>query len=244
MATITRRRKLRICMLCDDNGIWINNPNDLKSIVVNYFRNLFSHEDVLTLEHYNNIAKVKISEEENHHLKQPVSDKEIWDTVKNIGAFKAPGPDGVQGIFYHKFWDIVGPSVCMFVKNCFANKEIPIEANETLITLIPKIDNSENIKQFRPVSLCNVSYKIITKIIVNRIRPLIDQIISPNQSSFISCRSTTDNIIITQEILHTLRHKKCKLGGMILKIDLEKAFDRISWDFIFNTLLNLILIKT
>ncbi|XP_028055196.1 uncharacterized protein LOC114259389 [Camellia sinensis] len=111
--------------------------------------------------------------------------------------------------------------------------------NETLIVLIPKIDNPENIRQFRPISLCNVSYKIITKLIVGRIRPLLDNLICPNQSSFIPGRNTTDNIIITQEILHSLRNKKGTQGGMIFKIDLEKAYDRLSWDFIKATLLEL-----
>ena len=102
--------------------------------------------------------------------------------------------------------------------------------------LIPKLENLETIKQFSPLSLCNVTYKTITKVIVNRLRPLLSNLISPNQSSFIPGKTTTDNIIITQEIIHTLRSKKGKTGGMVLKIDLEKAYDRISWEFIHHTL--------
>lgn len=104
--------------------------------------------------------------------------------------------------------------------------------NKILIALIPKTDNPVNIKMFRPISLCNVGYKIITKIIVVRLKPMLNKIISPFQSSFIPGRTTSDNIIITQEVLHTLRSKK---GGMIFKIDLEKAYDKVSWKFIFDT---------
>lgn len=108
--------------------------------------------------------------------------------------------------------------------------------NKTFIALIPKNDNPDNIKLFRPISLCNVAYKIITKILVARIWPLLAKIISPFQSNFIPGRSTNDNIIITQEVLHTLRGKKGKKGGLIFKIDLEKAYDKVSWKFLFDTL--------
>lgn len=126
--------------------------------------------------------------------------------------------------------------MCHFVKQCFSTQLIPEEINATQIVLIPKLENPETLKQFRPLSLCNVTYKTITKIIVNRLRPMLSELVSPNQSSFIPGRTTTDNIIITQEIIHTLRSKKGKIGGMVLKIDLEKSYDRISWDFIRHTL--------
>lgn len=106
--------------------------------------------------------------------------------------------------------------------------------NKTNIVLIPKTDNPETINQFRPIGLCNVSYKVVSKIIVYRIRPLLDNIISPFQSSFIHGRQTSD--IICQEIIHTLKNSKSKTEGMIWKIDFDKAYDRISWDFLLDTL--------
>lgn len=145
----------------------------------------------------------------------PVTNDEIWRTIKNIKPYKAPGPKGLQSIFYHTYWNVVGNDVCEFVKSCFANNVVPSDINKTFIALIPKNDNPDNMKLFRPISLCNVVYKAITKIIVARIRPMLLKIISPNQSSFIPGRSTTDNTIITQEVLHTLRAKKGKKGGMI-----------------------------
>lgn len=122
--------------------------------------------------------------------------------------------------------------ICSFVQNCFITSTVPEEVNKTLVSLIPKVDNPDSIKMFRPISLCNVVYKVISKIIVDRLRPLLTKIVSPFQSSFIPGRTTNDNIIITQEILHTLRSKKGKKGGMIFKIDLEKAYDKVSWKFL------------
>lgn len=100
----------------------------------------------------------------------------------------------MQAIFYQKYWHTVGKFVCDFVMDCFHNTKVPNTINKTLIVLIPKVDNPENIK---PISLCNVSYKIISKLIVGRLRPLFDKLICPNQSSFIPGRNTIDNIIIT-----------------------------------------------
>lgn len=157
--------------------------------------------------------------------------------VKSIPPYKAPGSDGMQGIFYHNYWNIIGEDVCDFVKNCFITNSIPMEVNMTLIALIPKSDNPENIKMFRPIILCNVSYKIAIKLIVHRLWPLLSKIIGPFRSSFIPTRSTTDNIISTQEIMHTCRQKKGKKGGIFMKIDLEKAYDKISWNFLLDTLL-------
>lgn len=177
----------------------------------------------------------QLSLEDNDILLSPVSPAEIWSTVKNIHPYKAPGPNGIQAVFYQTYWNVVGKEVCEFVQKCFHNNHAPEEVNKTFIALIRKVDNPDNIKMFRPISLCNVVYKVITKIIVGRIRPFLHKVVSPTQSSFISGRSTTDNIVITQEVLHTLKAKKGKTGGMIFKIDLEKAYDKVSWKFLFDT---------
>lgn len=86
----------------------------------------------------------------------------------------------MQAIFYQKYWNTVGKSIYNFVTDCFHNNKVPNKVNETLIVLIPKVENPANIKQFRPISLCDVSYKIITKLVVGRIKPLLDNIICPN----------------------------------------------------------------
>lgn len=103
---------------------------------------------------------------------------------------------------------MVGDEVFQFVQSCFASNAVPEEVNKTLIALIPKSENPENIKMFRPISLCNVTYKIIMKIIVARMRPFVHKIMSPCQSSSIPGRSTNDNIIITQEIIKKKKEKK------------------------------------
>lgn len=103
---------------------------------------------------------------------------------------------------------------------------------ETLIALIPKVESPGSFREFRPISLCNTIYKIITKVLVNRLSPMLDSIISPFQSSFIPKRGTTDNAIILQEIIYAMNKSKKKKGDVAYKIDLEKAYDNVSWGFL------------
>jgi len=102
--------------------------------------------------------------------------------------------------------------------------------------MIPKLDKPKYVSQFRPISLCNVTYKIISKVIVNRIKPLLNRIISPYQSSFILGRSIHRNIIVAKEMVHAMSKMKGQKGFMSIKIDLEKAYDRLNWNFVKNCL--------
>ena len=113
---------------------------------------------------------------------------------------------------------------------------LPNSLNETFIMLIPKVHNPENVKQFRPISLCNVVYKAITKMLVNRLKNVLLDIIAPTQCNFVLGRQISDNIVIFQEVIHSMQNKRVGKGMTTVKIDLEKAYDRLSWNFIKETL--------
>ena len=111
-------------------------------------------------------------------------------------AFKSPGPDGLHAGFFQRFWLVVGKSVSEEIKKIFNDRKVPLALNQTYIALIPKNKGLETIGNFRPISLCNSVYKIVTKIIVARVRPLLDNLISPFQSAFVPGRKGVDNVII------------------------------------------------
>ena len=104
--------------------------------------------------------------------------------------------------------------------------------NTTLITLIPKCNNPESLANFRPISLCNFVYKIISKVLVAKIRHLLNNLISPIQTAFVLDRRGVDNVVIAQELLYTMDRMKRKEGYIAVKVDLKKAYDRLEWSFI------------
>ena len=106
------------------------------------------------------------------------------------------------------------------------------------MVLILKMAGPESLGNYRPISLCNIVYKIVTKILVARIRPFLDKLVSPLQSAFVLGRRSVDNAIVVQEIIHTISNKKGRVGYMAIKVDLEKAYDKIEWSFIREVLMN------
>jgi len=102
--------------------------------------------------------------------------------------------------------------------------------NSTFLTLIPKSNSSEEAQGFRPIALCNVIYKIIATLIAKRLKPLIPSIISPEKTGFVEGRQILDGLVVTQEMIHSLNQNKQR--GMMIKLDLSKAYDRLSWRYL------------
>ena len=134
------------------------------------------------------------------------------------------------------FWHEVGKSVSEVVMDVFVKGVVPEYLNDTLITLIPKCSSPETLNNYRPISLCNSVYKVISKIIINRIKPLIGKLIAPVQSVFVPRRKGMDNVLIAQELFFALDRKKGKEGYTAIKVDLEKAYDWVECSFIYKVL--------
>ncbi|GKV07730.1 hypothetical protein SLEP1_g19464 [Rubroshorea leprosula] len=161
---------------------------------------------------------------------------EILKVVKSMKPFKAPSLDGTHPFFYQGYWPSVKDKVCRDVKDIFCTGVSLNKWNECLLALIPKVKSPEIIQQFKPIGLCNTSYKIVSKILVNRLKLWMDKLMSPCQSNFIFGRQGMDNVIILQELVYSFAKKPCKSWDMICKLDLQKAYDILEWSFIKEAL--------
>ena len=150
--------------------------------------------------------------------------------LKQIYPLKAPGPDGMPPLFFQHFWSTSSVVVTKTVFD-FLNFGIsPPNFNETHITLVPKIKEPKKITNYRPISLCNVVYKIALKAIANRLKRISPLIISDTQSVFVHGRLITDNVLVAFETMQHISQKKGgKVGEMTLKLDMSKAYDRVEW---------------
>ncbi|XP_058222888.1 uncharacterized protein LOC131332605 [Rhododendron vialii] len=150
-----------------------------------------------------------------------------------MGPTKAPGVDGMTALFYQSYWSIVGKDVVAAVKSFFHSSHLLRLVNQMLITLIPKVGCPTTPGQFCPISLCNVSYKLITKILANRLRDILPSIILENQSAFVGGWQISNNILIAHEIMHSVKNRRYgRKGWVALKLDMAKAFDRLEWSYL------------
>lgn len=163
------------------------------------------------------------------------SDQEVKEALWSIKNDKSPGPDGYNSYFFKKTWNIVGKDICLAVKDYFRYGSMLRQANSTSITLIPKGANPQSLNEYRPISCCNVIYKVISKILSGRLRRILDSLVHLNQSAFIPGRQIVDNILLAHELLRGYhRDKDCCCA---LKVDIQKTYDSVSWDFLEEVLL-------
>ncbi|CAL1355748.1 unnamed protein product [Linum trigynum] len=233
---IIRRRRNKIDSLRNTNGEWVSDPQELAMLIFDFFASLYlqdiaDYEDLMPKS-----AFPRLSHEELAALLRPFRGEDIHQAVHGMKPFQAPGPDGFHAAFYQRSWRVVGRALIDMALEFFTTGSLPEGVTDSTVVLIPKVEHPEMASQLRPISLNNVCLKAITKAITNRLKPIMRKLVSPRQSSFIPGRQTTDNIIVLQEVLHTLRKKKGKKGGIVMKIDLEKAYDRLRWDFLRDTL--------
>ena len=160
-------------------------------------------------------------------VKQFIRD-EIEAALKQMQPTKSLGPDGMPAIFYQKYWDIVGNDVVCMVLNVLNSNISMTNINKTFITLIPKMNNPTKMTDYRPISLSNVIYKLIAKVLANRLKSVLPKIISENQSAFLFERLIMDNVLIAFELMHYLDNKRDgKDCYMAIKLDLSKAYNRV-----------------
>jgi hypothetical protein len=163
-------------------------------------------------------------------------EEEILQAIKGSYAEGAPGPDGFSFLFYQKIWAIIKGDLMAVVKG-FEKGEVNLaRLNFARIILIPKEEGANSLKKFRPISLINYSFKIFAKALNNRLERICDRLLAPNQTAFVRGRYILESVVSAHEILHDSIKNTEK--GLILKLDYEKTYDRVDWQFLHEMLLS------
>jgi hypothetical protein len=228
--------------LKEEGGGWIEEEKHLEVHINHYFESLVPREVTDPDEEVVNKVtpcvtedfSIKcVTEDMNASLCAPYSREEVKKALFNIGDLKAPGPDGLHAIFYKRYWSLIGEELTNEVMTAISSGAVPEGWNNTNIVLIPKVDNPESISQYRPISLCNVLYKVISKVLAARLKAILPEIISPTQSAFVPGRMITDNVLVAFGCYHAIKRKReCKYGTCAIKLDMLKAYDRVEWSFL------------
>lgn len=225
-----RKENNSIKKIKDVHGEWQESDAAIQGVITDYFSELFKAGEVG--EGLLEREKVcLVSEGQNIELMMPVVAEEM--AVFAMYPEKSPGMDGLNPAFFQTYWNIVGENVVRFCQKFMETGELPRGINRTLICLIPKVKCPKQMSDFRPISLCNVLMRILSKVMTNRLKPCLKSIISENQSAFIEGRLLTDNALIAFEVNHYIHRKtQGKKGVAGLKIDVSKAYDRLEWSFV------------
>ena len=202
---------------------------------MNFFQDLLTKEDIVVEDSLLASIPNLVTDEGNAFLLSPFMDEEIEKAIFYLGGDRAPGPDGFPAAFFQKYWHIVGNDIVEALREFQRTKHMPVAVNATFLTLIPKVVGALSFSQYRPISLCNSVLKIITKTLANRLKSLLPSLITPHQGGFVKGRLIFDGVISLHEIIHSM--DKSKEAGMILKLDMNKAYDRVSWSFLERVLL-------
>ena len=233
---VTKARRVRntISSIQDDQGVLRKGHKEVSDVASAYFQNLYASEEI-NLELYTEVFSgftQRVTQEMNDDLVRPITEEEIQAALFDMGPHRAPGPDGFSGVFYQKFWVYCKADIMEEIERFFNSGELDQQHNHTNLCLIPKIYPPTGMKDFRPIALCNVSYKIISKIVVNRLKIHLPNIVSENQNALIS-----DNIMVAHEIFHSLKARKRQANSyMAVKTDITKAYDRLEWRFLQETM--------
>lgn len=231
-----RKKGNQIARLKDHTGEWRDTTQDIQEIIVSYFSELFQASGSAGGLTDREIVK-NVTEEQNIQLIKSISSEEVKDAVFSMHPGKSPGYDGLNPAFYQVYWSIVGEDVVRFCREFFQTGQLSAEVNRTMVCLIPKVKQPQQVTDLRPISLCNVLFRILSKVLANRLKKVLPGLISDSQSAFVEGRMLTDNALIAFEVNHYInRRTQGKNGVAGLKIDVSKAYDRLEWEFVESML--------
>nr|GEV82209.1 hypothetical protein [Tanacetum cinerariifolium] len=249
---VSQRRMRHVSCCKEVKGAEISFPNKIEISASN---NLYDGNQVLGafVHHYNQFIRPKaegvtitlddhdlfthvFDNAKANFMVRDVSNYEVKIVIFSMGDDRAPSPNGFTTTFFKKAWDVVGGDIICVVRDFFSNGKLLKELNHTIISFIPKVTTPARINDYRPISCCNVLYKCISKIIANRVKECLGDIVSINQYAFVHGRKISNNILLTQELMRNY-HRRRGPPRCAFKVDIQKAYDTVDWSFLETILM-------
>ncbi|KAJ0878597.1 putative RNA-directed DNA polymerase [Helianthus annuus] len=232
-AMINNRKATNTIHGLEVNGVWISKPSLVKKEVFRFFRDKFVEEAVSRPPFVCSLFK-KISSSSAASLEVRFSMEEIKAAVFGCGKDRAPGPDGFNFRFFTHFWDLFASDFYSILDSFFMSGKLSTGCGSAFIALIPKLRDPLGLNDYRPISLVGVVNKVVSKVMANRLKPVLNEVVSNSQSAFLGGRFILDGPMIINEIFAWAKNKKKQV--FFLKVDFEKAYDNVNWGFLINTL--------
>ena len=212
----------------------------MATIAEEYYRELFTSNNPMHMDEVLDSVDRVVTNGMNESLVQPYTEEELRTALFQMHPSKAPGPDGMSSFFFQKYWHIVGHDVTSAMLSSLHSGRCLRKMNFTHIVLVPKVNDPQQITEFHPISLSNVVSRIVSKVLANRLKTILPNVISDSQSAFVPGRLITDNTTVAFEMLHRMRNRRRnRTGHMAIKLDISKAYDRVEWAFLRRIMLKL-----
>ena len=227
MANLHRKFNHLSCVVVD--GVQYEGLHEMKTAIHEFYKYLFTES-----EHWRpkldgmSLPALRVVDKEL--LEQAFTEEEVVKALLDCCGDKAPGPDGMSMAFLQSNWDTVRVDVMRVFSEFFSSGRFVRSLNATFIGLIPKKANAENIRDFRPISMVGCIYKLLSKVLAHRLRGVIGDLISGNQNAFVGGRQILDAVLLANELIDS--RIKSRKAGVVCKLDIEKAYDHVNWDFL------------
>ena len=237
---IIKQNKIKTTMnkLKTDNGEIVYNSNDILKHQAIFYEDLYKDHNFISkeqiCEYIKDINVPNMCDELKEQCEGLLSEEECYSSIKSFGKGKTPGIDGITTEFYQKFWYLIKNNFVNSFNMAFTKGQLTETQKLAVIILLDKGKDRTLLQNWRPISLLNVDYKIVTKVIAMRFKHLLPNLINRNQVGYVKGRTITENIRLISDIMFFT--KECNLPGILINVDFSKAFDSVNWLFLYETL--------